>query len=60
MSDHKNEGMVIITKKEYTRLINVDRWMDCLEAAGIDNTEAYSYAQELYGELDEDGELIDD
>ena len=57
---------VTITKKRHTELINTERWMNCLEAAGIDNAEAYSYAYEIqsedpeaYGEIDEEGELVE-
>lgn len=44
------QEMVSITKKEYEALKKKEEWLSYLEAAGIDNTDAYSYAQELRSE----------
>lgn len=41
------EEEVTITKAEYRRLIKLEKWLDCLEAAGVDNWEGYDHAQEL-------------
>lgn len=44
-----------IDKAEYDRLVDVDRFMDALDAAGVDNWEGYGTAYQIYdGEIDED------
>jgi hypothetical protein len=48
--------MITITQKKYDALQERDRWLCALEAAGIDNTDAYSHAQEILEEWDEDSE----
>lgn len=47
--------MVTIPMKEYLRLIDVDAFMDALEAAGVDNWEGYEIACRIYNG-DEDDE----
>jgi hypothetical protein len=44
------DEMITITKHEYDRLIEADRWLGSLEAAGVDNWEGYSFALELHRE----------
>jgi hypothetical protein len=39
-----SDDTVLITRKEYEQLIKRDTWLCALEAAGIDNTEAYGEA----------------
>ena len=39
-----NEEMVTITKAEYDELIDRVDWLDCLEAAGVDNWEGWEEA----------------
>ena len=39
--------MVTITKEEYNELCNIRSWLNCLEVAGVDNWEGYSYAKDL-------------
>lgn len=45
---------VTIPECEYNRLLDRDRWLSALEAAGIDNTDAYDFAFEILGEWDEE------
>ena len=47
------EEMVTITKKLYERLTKLDEWYCHLEACGIDNADAYSYACETWEGDDE-------
>lgn len=44
----ENEKTVTISKKEYDRLIKVDKWMDALEAAGVDNWQGIDFAREEF------------
>lgn len=46
MEDNPNE-MVTITKKEYDRLLASEKWLQCLNAAGVDNWEGYSEAASM-------------
>ena len=48
------EEMVTITKKMFNYLYKRDEWLCELEAAGIDNCAAYSYACEVHEDDDED------
>lgn len=45
--------MIVITHKEYRRLVERSQWLEYLEAAGVDNWGGYEVAQELR-ELDRD------
>lgn len=46
---------VTVDLKEYLRMIDRLDWLDCLEAAGVDNWEGVSCAREMYEEQsDED------
>lgn len=45
---------VTITEEEYTRLIMAERWLNCLEAAGVDKWAGYEYAQEMMGFVKEE------
>jgi hypothetical protein len=45
---------IAITKEEYATLLDAQRFLDCLRAAGVDNWEGYDYAIDAYnGEEDE-------
>lgn len=39
---------VTISKERYDELLDAEEFLNCLEAAGVDNWEGYDYAQELY------------
>ena len=41
---------VTIPRAEYEKLLERDAWLCALEAAGVDNWQGYSYAQEYYDE----------
>lgn len=43
-----HEETVTITKKEYEELLESQRWLNCLENAGVDNWSGYDYACEEY------------
>lgn len=43
----KEEDMITITKAEYDRLRESETWLDCLEAAGVDNWEGIDAAREI-------------
>jgi hypothetical protein len=45
---------VTISVNEYANLENRSEWLSCLEQAGVDNWEGYSYARDLLHEGDED------
>jgi hypothetical protein len=45
---------VILTSREFDDMQERLRWLDALEAAGVDNWEGYSHAREILGEEDED------
>lgn len=44
------EEIVTITAEEYEDLLDAQRWMAALEAAGVDDWEGYEYAQDIYRE----------
>ena len=48
------EQMVTISRKEYEKLLKDQNWLECLEAAGVDNWEGISMAYEILGEDEED------
>lgn len=41
------EEMVTITREEYDELKATEKFMDCLDAAGVDNWDGYGFAQEM-------------
>lgn len=41
-----NVEMISISKKEYEQLIEDQKWLRALEAAGVDNWEGYDFARE--------------
>ena len=47
------DDQVVIPKSEYELLKNNDRFLDCLEAAGVDNWEGYSQAWRFYEGIDD-------
>ena len=48
-----NENFVTIPAEEYQDLLDTQLWADCLEGAGVDNWDGYSYAVEAYQEAKE-------
>lgn len=40
------EEMILIPKKEYDQLIENQKWLRALEAAGVDNWEGCDFAKE--------------
>jgi hypothetical protein len=38
---------ITIKKIKYERLVKREHWLQCLEAAGVDNWQGYDYACEL-------------
>ncbi len=46
MSDTK-EQMITITVKEYEELLKRDKFLMCLEGAGVDNWDGFDYAEKL-------------
>ena len=53
MNSTDKKEMVTITKTEYERLLKKERWLECLEAAGVDNWSGIEYAYEILQEWDE-------
>lgn len=45
---------ITISKEEYDRLIERDNWLNCLEAAGVDNWSGYDYAKEILNGSEDD------
>ena len=45
-----DEKMVEITEKEYDSLVGDSYWLSYLEAAGVDNWNGYSEAQDMRDE----------
>jgi hypothetical protein len=41
---------ITISRDEYERLLDAERYLDALYAAGVDNWDGYSYALEIYNE----------
>ena len=46
---------VTISRFEYEKLTKDSEWLECLEAAGVDNWSGYDYAVDLYNELGQKG-----
>lgn len=44
----KSEPTITLTVTEHEHLLDRIYWLECLEAAGVDNWTGYHYAQELY------------
>jgi len=42
------EDTVTISQSKYDALLEDSLWLQCLEAAGVDNWSGYDYARELY------------
>lgn len=45
--DEKTEETITISKREYDRLIEQVEWLECLEAAGVDNWSGYEIAIDI-------------
>jgi len=50
------EEMITISLKEYEALKEDKRFLNALEAAGVDNWDGYDYALEILGEKEEEEE----
>lgn len=48
-----NDGSITLTQAEYEALVRDSEWLGWLEAAGVDNSEAWEYAIELRSESEE-------
>lgn len=46
MADRNKEDAVTITREEYDELLTSQKFLDCLESAGVDNWDGYDFAQE--------------
>jgi F0F1-type ATP synthase beta subunit len=46
------EDKVTISKQEYERLVDRDEWLNCLEAAGVDNWDGYGIAHDIKDGVD--------
>ena len=59
--DVNDATVVMISKKEYKRLLDRDLMLQCLEQAGIDNAEAYEFGIDSYREAKKRlGEEVED
>lgn len=47
------EELITITVKEYNQLLKDSDWLRCLEQAGVDNWEGYSFAIDLRDDEEE-------
>lgn len=47
-------GFVLVDEKEYDKLLDTQRWMCALEAAGLDNWDGCDYAKDILEEWDEE------
>lgn len=47
MSEHK---MITISENKYLELVKDQEWLNCLEAAGVDNWEGFGFALEIRDE----------
>jgi hypothetical protein len=52
--ENKEENNITIDKGEYERLLADAFWLMCLEHAGVDNWEGYSYATDLKEEYEKE------
>lgn len=43
-----DEEMILVHKQEYAELKEQAVWLECLEAAGVDNWDGYDIAKEMY------------
>lgn len=41
---------ITIPKSEYDQLLEDQKWLYCLEAAGVDNWDGFDYAKDLLSE----------
>lgn len=57
--DYMSEETITISLKKYKRLLKDSEWLGYLEAAGIDNTQAYEHACDMRRE-DNPGDDEDD
>ncbi len=46
------DKIVMVPEDEYSKLIERDRWLYALEAAGVDNWEGFEEAQQIIKEWD--------
>lgn len=48
-----NKETITITKEEYDELLERDKFLTCLENAGVDNWDGIEYAHELLNEWED-------
>tara|TARA_R110000851_G_scaffold224947_2_gene377762 strand:+ start:2169 stop:2330 length:162 start_codon:yes stop_codon:yes gene_type:complete len=48
MSESKDEEVITIPLRKYNHLVERDDFLDCLEAAGVDNWSGWDDACEMY------------
>lgn len=53
MVEDNKEETITISKKQYDHLIERVSWLDCLEAAGVDNWCGFEHAQTMRDEVDD-------
>jgi uncharacterized heparinase superfamily protein len=51
---NSSDKVVTIPQAEYDKLLNRDRWLYALEAAGVDNWEGFEEAQRIIEEWDDE------
>lgn len=49
----KTEENVTITKERYEELLNSEKFLICLEDAGVDNWSGYYFAHNLFNEYED-------
>ena len=42
--------MILVEEGKYNELLEMERWVYALEAAGVDNWEGYGFAQDVFEE----------
>jgi hypothetical protein len=45
---HSEQTKVTVSSDEYQELKRDQNWLHCLEAAGVDNWDGYTFAREIY------------
>lgn len=50
--------IISVHEEEYFKLLEQDRWLCALEAAGVDNWEGFEEAQRIIKEWDDEDETV--
>jgi hypothetical protein len=45
-----SDDVVVISEDRYDQLLGREMFLGCLEAAGVDNWDGYSFAQDMFNE----------